>query len=164
MPKRAILRKMRDEREEEKTMKDEELEQVQQEECVEVPEAPPVVEPVLLRDELEAQRRALEAEKAAFEREKLVALVERELVSRGLAAEFAVYLTGNDEAESLAQIEAFEALFQASLRRELTRRLGSTGAPREPKGQRGYSRESLRRMSAGEINQHWEEISRTLQK
>jgi hypothetical protein len=162
----VILREIRDRREEEKTMKDEELEQVQQEECVDAPEveAPPVVEPVLLRDELEAQRRALEAEKAAFEREKLVALVERELVSRGLAAEFAVYLTGNDEAESLAQIEAFEALFQASLRRELTRRLGSTGAPREPKGQRGYSRESLRRMSAGEINQHWEEISRTLQK
>jgi hypothetical protein len=149
-------------------MKDEELEreQVQEETQAEetVVEATPIVEPVLLRDELEAQRRALMAEKAAFAREKLVALVERELVSRGLAAEFAVYLTGNDEAESLAQIEAFEALFQASLRRELTRRLGSTGAPREPKGQRGYSRESLRRMSAGEINQHWEEISRTLQK
>ena len=119
-------------------------------------------EPVLLRDELERQRLALEAEKAAFEREKLTALVERELVNRGLAPEFAAFLTGADEAESLMRIEAFEGLFQEALRRELTRRLGDLSAPREPSKQRGFTRERLRQMSAGEINRNWEEIQRTL--
>jgi hypothetical protein len=119
-------------------------------------------EPVLLRDELERQRLALEAEKAAFEREKLTALVERELVNRGLAPEFAAFLTGADEAESLMRIEAFEGLFQEALRRELTRRLGDLSAPREPSKQKGFTRERLRQMSAGEINRNWEEIQRTL--
>jgi hypothetical protein len=126
------------------------------------PEERVMPEPVLLRDELERQRLALEAEKAAFEREKLTALVERELVNRGLAPEFAAFLTGADEAESLMRIEAFEGLFQEALRRELTRRLGDLSAPREPSKQRGFTRERLRQMSAGEINRNWEEIQRTL--
>jgi hypothetical protein len=107
-------------------------------------------------------RQGWEAEKAAFEREKLTALVERELVNRGLAPEFAAFLTGADEAESLMRIEAFEGLFQEALRRELTRRLGDLSAPREPSKQRGFTRERLRQMSAGEINRNWEEIQRTL--
>lgn len=137
-------------------------EEMERQEQTAEPEERVMPEPVLLRDELERQRLALEAEKAAFAREKLVALVERELVNRGLAPEFAVFLSGADEAESLMRIEAFEALFQEALRRELTRRLGDLSAPREPSKQRGFTRERLRQMSAGEINRNWEEIQRTL--
>lgn len=121
-------------------------------------------EPELLREALEAQRRALEAERATFAREKLTARVERTLRDRGLGEEFAPFLTGADEAESLARIDAFEALFQRRLRAELEKRLRSKTPPREPVKQRGYSRESLRQMSAGEINRHWEEIAQTLRK
>jgi hypothetical protein len=137
-------------------------EEMERQEQTAEPEERVMPEPVLLRDELERQRLALEAEKAAFEREKLTALVERELVNRGLAPEFAAFLTGADEAESLMRIEAFEGLFQEALRRELTRRLGDLSAPREPSKQRGFTRERLRQMSAGEINRNWEEIQRTL--
>jgi len=137
-------------------------EEMERQEQTAEPEERVMPEPVLLRDELERQRLALEAEKAAFEREKLTALVERELVNRGLAPEFAAFLTGVDEAESLMRIEAFEGLFQEALRRELTRRLGDLSAPREPSKQRGFTRERLRQMSAGEINRNWEEIQRTL--
>lgn len=137
-------------------------EEMERQEQMAEPEERVMPEPVLLRDELERQRLALEAEKAAFEREKLTALVERELVNRGLAPEFAAFLTGADEAESLMRIEAFEGLFQEALRRELTRRLGDLSAPREPSKQRGFTRERLRQMSAGEINRNWEEIQRTL--
>lgn len=137
-------------------------EEMERQEQTAEPEERVMPEPVLLRDELERQRLALEAEKAAFEREKLTALVERELVNRGLAPEFAAFLTGADEAESLMRIEAFEGLFQEALRGELTRRLGDLSAPREPSKQRGFTRERLRQMSAGEINRNWEEIQRTL--
>ena len=137
-------------------------EEMERQEQTAEPEERVMPEPVLLRDELERQRLALEAEKAAFEQEKLTALVERELVNRGLAPEFAAFLTGADEAESLMRIEAFEGLFQEALRRELTRRLGDLSAPREPSKQRGFTRERLRQMSAGEINRNWEEIQRTL--
>lgn len=115
-----------------------------------------------LRRQLERQRQALAAERAAFERERLTALVERELRSRGLAEEFAPFLMGESPAESLEKVERFQALYVESLRRELEGRLRLTEPPREPEQSRGWSREALRRMSAGEINRNWEEIARTL--
>ncbi len=127
------------------------------------PEAPPWDEGLMDRQRLEAERRSLEAERRAFEREKLESRVERALEQRGLGREFAAWLTGADEAESLRRVEQFEGLFQRRLRAELERRLGGSVAPREPKPHRGFSREALRRMSAGEINRNWAEIARTLE-
>ncbi|GEM_PF-2378683 len=120
--------------------------------------------PMLMREALEAERRALEAEKAAFARQKLERLVAAELAERGLSEEFADFLTGEDEAESLDRVERFEALFQQSLKAEIARRMRGKGAPREPAKPKGISRESLRSMSAKEINARWEEIAGALKK
>lgn len=120
-------------------------------------------EPESLRERLERERRALEAERSAFEREKLESRVARALEQRGLGGEFAAYLTGADEAESLKRVEQFEGMFRRRLRAELEKRLGGSPAPREPRRARGFTREALRRMSPGEINRNWEAISRTLE-
>ena len=120
-------------------------------------------EPESLRERLERERRALEAERSAFEREKLESRVARALEQRGLGGEFAAYLTGADEAESLKRVEQFEGMFRRRLRAELENRLGGSPAPREPRRARGFTREALRRMSPGEINRNWEAISRTLE-
>jgi hypothetical protein len=124
----------------------------------------PTIEPVLMREQLEEQRMALEAEKARFERQKLEDLVARELSVRGLGAEFAPYLTGESEEESLERVDKFDGLFRERLRAELQKRLRSQSAPREPERPQGYTREQLRRMSAGEINAHWAEIASVLRK
>lgn len=118
--------------------------------------------PVLLRQELEAERRALEEQKAAFAAQQLQNSVSRELSSRGLSQAFAPFLTGADEAESLDNVDLFEKLFRESLSKEVTRRMRGSGAPREPARARGYSRETLRGMSAQEINAHWAEISQCI--
>ena len=134
-------------------------------ELTEADEAAPELwqEPESLRERLERERRALEAERSAFEREKLESRVARALEQRGLGGEFAAYLTGADEAESLKRVEQFEGMFRRRLRAELEKRLGGSPAPREPRRARGFTREALRRMSPGEINRNWEEISRTLE-
>lgn len=127
------------------------------------PEAPPWDEGLMDRQRLEAERRSLEAERRAFEREKLESRVARALEQRGLGGEFAAYLTGADEAESLKRVEQFEGMFRRRLRAELEKWLGGSPAPREPRRARGFTREALRRMSPGEINRNWEAISRTLE-
>lgn len=121
-------------------------------------------QPVLLREALEAERRELEAQKAAFAAQKLRQAVEQELTARGLDGGFADFVTGGDEAESLDRVERFEALFRAGVAREVTRRMQGAGAPRAPKQAAGYTRESLRGMSAGEINAHWDEIANSLRR
>lgn len=118
--------------------------------------------PVLMRQALEAERQALEEQKAAFAAQLLEAAVGRELASRGLPEEFARFLTGEDEEKSLENVEQFESLFRESLAKAVTQRMRGVGAPREPAKKRGYSRESLKGMSAREINAHWEEITRAL--
>lgn len=118
--------------------------------------------PVLMRQALEAERKALEEQKAAFASQLLEAAVGRELASRGLPEEFARFLAGKDEEESLENVEQFEALFRESLAKAVTQRMRGVGAPREPAKKRGYSRESLKGMSTKEINAHWEEITRAL--
>lgn len=118
--------------------------------------------PVLLRQELEAERRALEEQKAAFAAQQLRNSVKQELSNRGFSQEFAPFLTGATEAESLDNVELFESLFRESLSKEVARRMRGGGAPREPAKARGYSRESLRGMSPKEINAHWDEISQCI--
>jgi hypothetical protein len=141
-------------------MKEEEL--LEQQTGQEPTEEAPPAEPVLMRRELEAERQALEAEKAAFARQKLENAVSRELVGRGLPGEMAQFLTGTDEEQSLENVEQFECLFREGLAKAITQRMRGAGAPREPARSKGYSRDTLRGMSASEINAHWDEVSRAL--
>ncbi|MCD7837831.1 MAG: DUF4355 domain-containing protein [Clostridiales bacterium] len=134
----------------------------EQQEPMEPPAPQPEQGPVLMRQVLEAERKALDEEKAAFAAQRLEDAVGRELASRGLPTAFARFLTGQDEAQALEQVELFEALFRESLAQAVTERMRGTRTPREPAKGRSYSRESLRGMSRREINDHWEEITKAL--
>ena len=60
--------------------------------------------------QLSKDKATLEQERAAFARERLQVSVGAELQKRGLSADFAAYLTGNDAETSKANIDAFETL------------------------------------------------------
>lgn len=67
------------------------------------------------KKEFEDQQAAFAKEKAAFEHEKLVVQVEKDLISKGLPAEFAELLAVGDAATALAQVGKFEVAFNAAV-------------------------------------------------
>lgn len=84
----------------------------------------------------------LEQERAAFARERLQVSVGAELQKRGLSADFAAYLTGNDAETSKANIDAFETLWKASLSDAVNGRMRSGAPPRDTNPAPDYSKMS----------------------
>lgn len=117
-----------------------------------------------MREELEASRRELAESWEALRRERRLDAVGRELEHRGMAAGFAGYIlgmSGKDE-DWKEQVDRFEALFRESLSRAVTERMRGSAIPKEPEAAKGYRREELAALSRGEINDHWEEVMRSL--
>lgn len=83
--------------------------------------------------QLERERAALEADKAAFARQQLQVTVGTELQKRGLSAEFAPWLTGDDAESSQANINRFEAMWNASITAAVNTRMRADTPPRDPK-------------------------------
>lgn len=67
------------------------------------------------KKEFEDQQKTFAEEKAAFEHEKLVVQVEKDLVSKGLPAEFAELLAVGDAKSALEQVGKFETAFNAAV-------------------------------------------------
>ena len=89
--------------------------------------------------QLKKDRAALEAERAGFARQRLQVSVGAELQRRGLSANFAPYLTGEDSESSQAAIEAFEGLWKASLAAAVNDRMRSDMPPKDPNHAVDYS-------------------------
>ena len=112
------------------------------------------------RYQLSKDREALDAQKAAFEHEKLVVAVGDEMQKRGLPAALAKYLTGKDAAESMETLTAFEADFHAAVQAQVNGTMRGSNIPKDANKTTGnYTRESVQKMTAAEINAHWNEIS-----
>ena len=94
------------------------------------------------RDYLSKDKATLEQERAAFERERLQVSVGAELQKRGLSADFAAYLTGNDAETSKANIDAFESLWKSSLSDAVNGRMRSGAPPRDTNPAPDYSKMS----------------------
>ena len=92
--------------------------------------------------QLSKDKATLEQERAAFARERLQVSVGAELQKRGLSADFAAYLTGNDAETSKANIDAFEALWKASLSDAVNGRMRSGAPPRDTNPAPDYSKMS----------------------
>ena len=107
------------------------------------------------RSELEGQRRDFEA------RMRQVAAAEL-LQRRGLDAAFAPWLTGESDQESEQRVEQFTRLFQSALSQAVAGRMRGAEPPRAPEQPAGLTRESLRGMSAREINGAWSQVSQVL--
>ena len=65
-----------------------------------------------------------------------------ELQNRGLSADFAVYLTGNDAETSKANIDTFESLWKSSLSDAVNGRMRSSAPPRDTNPTPDYSKMS----------------------
>ena len=92
--------------------------------------------------QLNKDRAALEAERAAFVRQRLQVSVGAELQKRGLSADFAPYLTGEDSESSQAAIDTFEGLWKTSLAAAVNDRMRSDTPPKDPKPAVDYSKMS----------------------
>lgn len=67
------------------------------------------------KKEFEEQQASFAKEKEAFEHEKLVVQVEKDLVSKGLPAEFAELLAVGNAETALEQVSKFETAFNAAV-------------------------------------------------
>lgn len=65
--------------------------------------------------EFEDSKAAFEQEKAQFEHEKLIVQVEKDLVSKGLPADFAELLAVGDAEQALEQVSKFEKAFNEAV-------------------------------------------------
>lgn len=112
---------------------------------------------------LNKERAAFEAERAAFQRQQLTVSVGAELQRRGLSADFASMLTGEDAEASRANIDAFEAQWNANLQNAVNGRMRSE-PPRAPTHTGGVSLDDIRTgsMSREEINKNWDAIQAAL--
>ena len=90
---------------------------------------------------LNKDRAALDAERAKFARHQLQVSVGAELQKRGLSADFARYLTGEDSDTSQAAIDTFEGLWNASLATAVNGRMRAN-PPKDPNPAVDYSKMS----------------------
>lgn len=113
--------------------------------------------------QLKKDRAALDAERATFQRQQLQVSVAAELQKRGISADFAGMLTGKDADTSRANIDAFEAHWNASVQDAVNGRMRAN-PPKDPAPNGALSLEDIRSMSREEINKNWEQISASLEK
>lgn len=112
-----------------------------------------------LEQRLAAERSVLDTQRRDFEHRMRQVAVGTSLQQRGLDAAFAPYLTGETEDECEKRVEQFTKLFQAALSQAVADRMRSPEPPRAPNPTGELTRESLRGMSAREINGRWAQIS-----
>lgn len=112
--------------------------------------------------QLKKDRAALDAERAKFAHQQLQVSVGAELQKRGLSADFAPYLTGEDSESSQAAIDAFEGLWKASLAASVNDRMRSDSPPRDPKPNTTMDRNALRNLSREEVNKNWDAVAESL--
>lgn len=111
--------------------------------------------------QFDKDKAAFEAEKKAFERQQLVLATGKELIKRGLDASFADVLTGDTAEETAAKIDKFEETFRAAVSNSISNKMRGT-APRDKTQGTTITMDSIKSMSAEEINAHWDEVQNVL--
>lgn len=104
---------------------------------------------------LDKDKAAFAAQQAQFQHQQLEVQMGRDLQSRGMDAGFARWLTGADADASAANLNDFEALWNAAISGAVTSRMRGSAAPKEP-GQTAVTRDNLRHMTPQEINKAYE--------
>lgn len=115
-----------------------------------------------LEQRLAQERSALEGQRQDFQRRMRQVAVAEALQQRGLDAGFAPWLTGETEEECEQRLDRFTDLFQTALSQAVAGRMRGAEPPRAPRIPQGLTRETLRGMSAREINGHWDQVAQAL--
>ena len=111
--------------------------------------------------QFDKDKAAFDAEKKAFERQQLVLATGKELIKRGLDASFADVLTGDTAEETADKIDKFEASFRTAAADSVSDKMRGT-APRDKTQGTTITMDSIKSMSAEEINAHWDEVQNVL--
>lgn len=111
--------------------------------------------------QFDKDKAAFDAEKKAFERQQLVLATGKELIKRGLDASFADVLTGDTAEETADKIDKFEASFRTAVADSVSDKMRGT-APRDKTQGTTITMDSIKSMSAEEINAHWDEVQNVL--
>ena len=105
------------------------------------------------------QREKYQFEK--FEHEQLVVATGKELLKRGLDSSFASYLTGTNAEDTNAKIDSFEQLFNSAVTNATNKKMQGE-PPKEPKTVKTITLDTIKTMSADEINKNWDEVQLVL--
>lgn len=111
--------------------------------------------------QFDKDKAAFDAEKKAFERQQLVLATGKELMKRGLDASFADVLTGDTAEETATKIDEFEETFRNAVSNSISNKMRGT-APRDKTQGTTITMDSIKSMSAEEINAHWDEVQNVL--
>lgn len=103
------------------------------------------------KEQLRLDKEAFEAERAALAREKLEIETAKQLSGKNLSPEFAPILCGKDAEETKANIEAFEAAFNAAVEAAVTDRMKGT----PPKTGTPAQAKSLDEMTYTELEEYY---------
>ena len=108
--------------------------------------------------QFEKDKKAFEAERKKFEHEQLVVATGKELLKRGLDSSFASYLNAED---TNAKIDSFEQLFNSAVTNATNKKMQGE-PPKEPKTVKTITLDTIKTMSADEINKNWDEVQLVL--
>ena len=107
------------------------------------------------------EKMSAEAERKKFEHEQLVVATGKELLKRGLDSSFASYLTGTNAEDTNAKIDSFEQLFNSAVTNATNKKMQGE-PPKEPKTVKTITLDTIKTMSADEINKNWDEVQLVL--
>lgn len=111
--------------------------------------------------QLDKDKKAFEAEKKQFEHEQLVVSTGKELLNRGLDADFAKYLVGADAESTQARIDSFEQLFNSAVTKATNTKMKGN-PPKDPEKKSTLTMDAIKEMTPAEINARWDEVQDVL--
>lgn len=113
------------------------------------------------RYQFDKEKSAFEVEKKKFESEQMKVATGKELLKRGLDSSFADYLTGGSAEETVARIDQFEKAFNTAVANATNQKMQGK-APKDIENSSAITLESIKKMTASEINENWEEVQKVL--
>lgn len=113
------------------------------------------------RYQFDKEKSAFEVEKKKFESEQMKVATGKELLKRGLDSSFADYLTGGSAEETVARIDQFEKAFNTAVANATNQKMQGN-APKDIENSSAITLESIKKMTASEINENWEDVQKVL--
>lgn len=104
-----------------------------------------------------------EAEMKAFEQEKIKNETMKLLGEKGLPIELCQFIQSNTADEIMENVEVFEKCWSEAIEKSVNARLRTSGELKTSTTTKAkYSLDSIRNMTADEINRNWDEIKRCI--
>ena len=115
------------------------------------------------RKKFEEKVARYETEKKAFEQEKIKNETMKLLSEKGLPIELCQFIKSDTADEIMGNVEVFEKCWSEAIEKSVNARLRTSGELKTSTTAKAkYSLDSIRNMTADEINRNWDEIKRCI--